>query len=77
MVQNDMNSVERLLHYQNELEQEAPATIEDNRPEPSWPSKGSIEIKDVVMSYRAGLPAVLKGLSVSIGAGEKIGVVGR
>jgi len=29
------------------------------------------------MSCRAGLPPVLKGLSLSVGAGEKIGVVGR
>ena len=29
------------------------------------------------MSYREGLPAVLKDISVDIKGGEKIGVVGR
>nr|CRX78939.1 hypothetical protein ls5930a1_00008 [Leucosporidium scottii] len=76
-VENDMNSVERILHYANELEQEAPAVIEDNRPPADWPANGAIEFKKVVMSYRPELPPVLKGLSLSIGAGEKIGVVGR
>lgn len=72
-----MNSVERILHYANELEQEAPAVIEENRPEKEWPAHGAIEFKNVVMSYRKELPPVLKGLSISIGAGEKVGVIGR
>ncbi|GAA6012116.1 hypothetical protein JCM10207_005134 [Rhodosporidiobolus poonsookiae] len=76
-VENDLNSVERVLHYANNLEAEAAAEIEDKKPPPEWPSQGRIEFKDVVMSYRPELPPVLKGLSLSIGAGEKIGVVGR
>ncbi|KAM0751625.1 P-loop containing nucleoside triphosphate hydrolase protein [Meredithblackwellia eburnea MCA 4105] len=76
-VENDMNSVERVIHYADELEREAPAVIEDNRPPKDWPSQGSIELEKVVMSYRPGLPPVLKGLSLSVGAGEKVGVVGR
>ena len=72
-----MNSVERLLHYGNNLEAEAPAVIEDNRPAESWPASGAIEFDNVFMSYRPDLPPVLKGLSLSVGAGERIGVVGR
>ncbi|KAM0788854.1 hypothetical protein ACM66B_002939 [Microbotryomycetes sp. NB124-2] len=75
--ENDMNSVERVLHYGNHLEQEAPAVIEDRRPDKEWPSQGAIEFNKVVMRYRPELPPVLKGLSLSISAGEKIGVVGR
>ncbi|GAA5974663.1 hypothetical protein JCM5350_001237 [Sporobolomyces pararoseus] len=76
-VENDMNSVERLLHYGNNLEAEAPAVIEDNRPAESWPASGAIEFDNVFMNYRPDLPPVLKGLSLSVGAGERIGVVGR
>lgn len=72
-----MNSVERLLHYANELEREAPAIIEESRPEKSWPEHGAIQMNKIVMSYRKGLPPVLKGLSLDIKAGEKVGVVGR
>jgi ATP-binding cassette subfamily C (CFTR/MRP) protein 1 len=31
----------------------------------------------VVMSYREGLPPVLKGISLSVKGGEKVGVIGR
>lgn len=74
-VENNMSSTERLNHYATELEEEAPLhTIEI---EPSWPSVGAIEFKDVEMRYRAGLPLVLKGLSMSIRGGERVGFVGR
>ena len=71
------NSVERLLHYGNQLEAEAPAVIEDSRPPENWPASGAIEFKKVFMSYRPDLPPVLKGMTLSVGAGERIGVVGR
>ncbi|GAA5994171.1 uncharacterized protein JCM10292_001909 [Rhodotorula paludigena] len=76
-VENDLNSVERVLHYAHKLEREAPPVIEDARPPPEWPAGGAIDFKNVVMSYRPDLPPVLKGLSLNIGAGEKVGVVGR
>ncbi|CEQ43018.1 SPOSA6832_04911, partial [Sporobolomyces salmonicolor] len=76
-VENDMNSIERVLYYAHKLEAEAPAVIEDSRPPQDWPAQGAIKFKNVVMSYRPGLPPVLKGLSLSVGAGERIGVVGR
>ena len=34
-------------------------------------------MKSVVLKYRPELPDVLKGLSISIRSGEKIGIVGR
>ncbi|GAA5984896.1 hypothetical protein JCM11641_003618 [Rhodosporidiobolus odoratus] len=76
-VENDLNSVERILHYADNLEQEKPAFVDETRPPKEWPAAGAIQFKDVVMSYRPELPPVLKGLSLDISAGEKIGVVGR
>jgi ATP-binding cassette subfamily C (CFTR/MRP) protein 1 len=43
----------------------------------SWPQKGRLELKDVKMRYAEHLPYVLKGMSLTINAGEKVGVVGR
>lgn len=72
-----MNSVERMVHYATQLEQEAADDSSlDGLPTP-WPTEGRVEMKDVVMRYRPGLPPVLKGLSMSVSAGEKIGIVGR
>ena len=76
-VENDMNAVERIMHYANEVEQEAPHQVEDSAAPPSWPSEGRIVMKDVFMKYRPELPPVLKGLSMDVASGEKIGIVGR
>ncbi|KAI9000636.1 P-loop containing nucleoside triphosphate hydrolase protein [Trametes punicea] len=78
-VENYMSSVERIVQYsrQDQIPQEAPHEVPANKPPPEWPSHGSIEFKDVVMRYRPGLPFVLKGLSMQVHGGEKIGVVGR
>lgn len=59
------------------IPQEAPHEIEEKKPEPSWPQHGSIKFDKITMSYRPGLPNVLKGISLDIKGGEKIGVVGR
>lgn len=74
-----MQSVETMVQYSRGdlIEQEAPHEIEDKKPPPEWPVNGSIEFKNIVMRYRPGLPYVLKGLSLRIRGGEKIGVVGR
>ncbi|KAF9181719.1 hypothetical protein BGZ50_005356 [Haplosporangium sp. Z 11] len=76
-VENNMNAVERLHHYANELQVEADAIIPDNRPAASWPSAGAISIRNLEMRYRPELPSVLHNLSLDIKGGEKIGVVGR
>jgi ABC-type multidrug transport system fused ATPase/permease subunit len=75
-VEAEMNSVERVLYYSNNVESEAaPETKLDPKPS-EWPSKGEIQIKNASLRYRDG-PLVLKNISVSIKGGEKIGVVGR
>ena len=74
--ENSFNAVERVGAY-SDLALEAPLVVESNRPPPGWPSKGSIEFKNVVMRYRPDLPPVLHGLSAFIRPSEKIGVVGR
>lgn len=74
-VENGMNAVERLRYYGNELEEEAPLHTIDVRE--SWPEKGEIIFDNVEMRYRDNLPLVLKGLSIHIRGGERIGIVGR
>jgi len=72
-----MVSVERIQQY-TQLEAEAPHQIPaDNLLEKNWPSKGSVEFKNVNMRYRPGLPLVLKGLNVVIPSNAKVGICGR
>jgi len=49
----------------------------DRTPPAPWPSAGTIEFNQIVLKYRPELPPVLKGLSMSVRPGEKIGIVGR
>lgn len=74
--EQNMNAVERVLHYA-ELPHEGQVDTPKQDPGPQWPQKGAIEFKDVEMSYREGLPLVLKGISFDIRPGEKVGIVGR
>lgn len=74
--ENSLNAVERVGTY-IDLPSEAPEIIESNRPPPGWPSSGLIKFEDVVLRYRPGLPAVLRGLSFVICPMQKIGIVGR
>jgi len=78
-VENYMNAVERVVEYSRGqvTPQEAPHEIVEKKPKEPWPSVGSISWQNVEMSYRPGLPIVLKGLNFDIGGGEKVGVVGR
>jgi len=74
-VENDMTSAERMKYYSSEIEQEAAEHVDNVRP--SWPENGEIVFSGVKMRYRDGLPLVLKGLTLHIKAGERIGIVGR
>ena len=42
-----------------------------------WPTKGEIVFNNLQMKYREDTPLVLKGLTVTIQPGERVGVVGR
>lgn len=74
-VENNMNSAERIHYYGTQLEEEAPLHLGDVPA--SWPDKGEINFENVQMRYRDGLPLVLKGLSMKVRGGERIGIVGR
>ena len=74
-LENAMNSVERVDYYSTTVPQEStesPVEVND-----SWPKSGDIEINDLSMRYRKGLPLVLKGLKASIKGGSRVGIVGR
>ncbi|CAO1633602.1 unnamed protein product [Sympodiomycopsis kandeliae] len=78
-IENNMNSIERLLHYANKVEQEAPHDQKSDAElvQEGWPAQGRIQYADLTASHRSDLPPALKQVDLDIRAGEKIGVVGR
>jgi ABC-type multidrug transport system fused ATPase/permease subunit len=44
---------------------------------PEWPSRGFLEIRDLRVSYNMSQVFILKGLTFTVPAGAKVGVVGR
>jgi ABC-type multidrug transport system fused ATPase/permease subunit len=74
--EQNMNAVERVKEYLD-VDQEAESIVPDNRPEPNWPSKGSVEFIEYSTRYRSDFDFVLKNISFKILPGEKVGVVGR
>ncbi|KAM7488163.1 hypothetical protein LguiB_025647 [Lonicera macranthoides] len=75
-VENRMVSVERIKQFIR-IPSEAAWRKTESLPSPNWPDHGDIEIKDLQVRYRPNTPLVLKGITLSIRGGEKIGVVGR
>jgi ABC-type multidrug transport system fused ATPase/permease subunit len=76
MNEQNMNSVERIKEYLD-VEQEAAAIVEKNRPLENWPSEGAVEFINYSTRYRKELDPVLRNLTFKIAAREKIGIVGR
>lgn len=74
-VENAMNATERLHHYGAHIDVEPPLHL--SPVPPTWPQRGEIVFNEVQMRYREGLPLVLHGLNMTVGGGERIGVVGR
>ncbi|KAG6877092.1 hypothetical protein C0993_010328 [Termitomyces sp. T159_Od127] len=69
------NSLERLQEYMA-IEQEP--VHGGGAPVPaSWPTSGALRVRNLTARYAPGGPAVLHGLTFDVGAGERIGIVGR
>ena len=72
--------MERIVEYLD-LPQEPPAVIESNRPPAYWPSSSNndslIVVEDLVIKYAPELPPVLHGVSFTLKAGERVGLLGR
>ena len=65
-----MISTERVLGY-TRLEPEAPLESK-SKPLPDWPNKGHIELCNVEYRHSSNGPLVLKNISLTIAASEKV-----
>ena len=77
MLEANMNAVERIQQFTDKtvVTQEPPR--KSGIPPTDWPRQGKVELRGISCHYGNPNQLVLKSLSASIGACEKIGVVGR
>lgn len=75
MLENSMNSIERIEEYLDLPEEDWGE--EKPRPSPTWPSSGNLELRELFLSYRPDLPPVLRGVSLRVQGGDRVGIVGR
>ena len=59
------------------MEQEAAWDLPFTAPESSCPARGAVSLTDLSARYRPALPLALRGISVSLRPGERVGIVGR
>ncbi|KAF0685074.1 Aste57867_23002 [Aphanomyces stellatus] len=79
-IQTQMVSVERIHAYATmdiEADLKADPVKQLALEHANWPSAGALTFTGVDLRYRQGLPRVLRKLTFSIEAKEKIGIVGR
>jgi hypothetical protein len=74
LAEENFNSVERIVEYMEPEPEADPDTAPDvlKQMPKDWPTHGAIEIEGLVMRYRPEMPLVLKGVSFSVLAGEKV-----
>jgi len=75
-VVNMMVAVERVSGFRD-LPSEAALTNDYDKEIKDWPVKGEIDVKELSVRYRAGLPLSLRGLTFTVKGGSRVGVVGR
>lgn len=68
-----MNPTERVVEYAN-IETESQGGIDLPA---AWPTRGRVEVNDLVVGYAPELPPVLDGLTFTIENNQRVGVVGR
>ena len=78
-METNVVAVERISEYaqlKTEAEWRRPLN-ERPKVEPEWPQAGVIKFEQYSVRYRENLDLVLKEVSLEVGAGEKVGIVGR
>ena len=75
-LENAMTSVERLVAFSQLPTEASPASPPGLLP-PNWPTHGAVEFDKLTVSYSPDLPPTLNGVSFTIPAGAKLGLLGR
>ncbi|KAK7867419.1 hypothetical protein R5R35_003843 [Gryllus longicercus] len=76
-VANNMMSVERIVEYSCLAPEPEPDSKEAVDVGAAWPDRGMLQFDNVFVRHNAADPPVLRGVSVLVEPGQKVGIVGR
>lgn len=76
-MENQMTSVERIMEYMDLPTEPALVSEPKHKPPADWPQTGAIIFEALNFKYSENAAYVLKDITLSINAKEKIGIVGR
>lgn len=74
-LETSLGAINRLKSFEEETEMEE-SLDKVAMPEESWPATGNVQMRNVEASYD-GTGIVLKGLTLSVEAGQKLAICGR
>jgi ABC-type multidrug transport system fused ATPase/permease subunit len=72
-----LGSVERAREVAALAVEAAPRSPAGRGPPPGWPASGALAIEGLTARWRPELPRCLKGVTLRVPAGAKVGIVGR
>ncbi|CAG8495816.1 30_t:CDS:2 [Acaulospora morrowiae] len=75
-METSLGSVERIQEY-IDMPQELTGAIASAHPPAAWPTRGDIEVSDLVVRYGQNDQPVLRDISFTVHDEERIGIVGR
>lgn len=73
MTENNLTSFERMERYASTTPELRAGVL----PPRDWPERGEVAIRDLEVRYRPDLAPALSGISCTIPAGSRVGIVGR
>jgi ABC-type multidrug transport system fused ATPase/permease subunit len=76
-LETNIVAVERIGEYLETGQEAAWDSGPGSAPEPGWPEHGRVEVEGLGLRYGTEGPPALQGVTCSLAAGERVGVVGR
>lgn len=76
-IESRMTSIERLKFFANLPAEKSVIKSADQELSSSWPDLGAISVENLQVRYADHLPLVLKGITFTVKAGTRVGIIGR
>ncbi|KAL3419086.1 ABC multidrug transporter [Phlyctema vagabunda] len=76
-IETSIGAISRIREFETQTPSENLPQKPSSLPVSSWPSEGKVEYRNVVAAYSPAQKPVLKGVSLVLESGQKVGICGR